>query len=417
MSKKSRAKKDRRLNGSFNNNNNNNNFWTRSRLLVAAGVIALPLGIIGAVKLLEPKKHDVPIQSKPLENIVDSDDVAQRLMLDGFYTNNIWVRTQIKPQLVDLIKKQIADPGLEMKVKVRDFMKFNIFNYYDFVLDQKRAEDETYARFSKALTDIVNELPNIDPAFDRFLEGRNGNVEMDLLELNKILQPYFETLGYVCMITPDLEEGIKRPNMILMETSDIKTFEVNCLNQTHVMKYRDVIGVAIPLIQGYKTPGNETEGMVIGEKDKDTICLIDTVRVKRIAESAWDTMQDGTNEYAPLLRRIFPTISKEGFISAYAELHYKSTLVHEATHDLRRKQPNEKSWPEEELVAFLNETIDGPSAIYTMLHLLRNGVAPYYQFALARFKEHVLKNDDPKNISDDALRQRSKEYLKQILSQ
>ena len=219
---------------------------------------------------------------------------------------------------VELIKKQIADPGLEMKVKVRDFMKFNIFNYYDFVLDQKRAEDETYARFSKALTDIVNELPNIDPAFDRFLEGRNGNVEMDLLELNKILQPYFETLGYVCMITPDLEEGIKRPNMILMETSDIKTFEVNCLNQTHVMKYRDVIGVAIPLIQGYKTPGNETEGMVIGEKDKDTICLIDTVRVKRIAESAWDTMQDGTNEYAPLLRRIFPTISKEGFIMAEA---------------------------------------------------------------------------------------------------
>ncbi len=412
MGRKSRLKQERNK-----NSNNNLSSFTNIRLLAAAGLVALPLGIIGVARLLDTKKHDAPIQSKPLENIVDSDEVARRLMLDGFYTNNIWVRNQIKPQLVNLIKKQIADPNLEMKVKVRDFMKFNIFNYYDFVLDKKRTPDEVYAIFSMALTDILNELPNIDPKFNRFLEGRTGNLSMDTSELNRILQPYFETLGYVCVITPDLEEDIRQPNVILMETSEIKTFEVACLDQRHIMLYRDVIGVAIPLIQGYKTPGNETEGIVFGEKDKEPTCLIDTVRIKRIAELEWETMQDGTNEYATLLKRIFPTKNKEAFVSAYIDLHYKATLVHEATHDLRRKQANKKVFPEEESIAFLNEIIEGPSAVYTMIHLLRNGVASYYQLALQNFKEHVLKGDSPEIINDDTLRQRSKEYLTEVLSQ
>ena len=415
--KRNGRKKD---NGNSNRNHSNSNnvsFWNKARLFVATGLISLPLVVLGASKLVDCSRSNPPkvTHLEHIVNSVDSPEVAERLTIDGFYTNNQDVRSQIKQRISDLVRRQIDDQSIDMKVKVRDFMKLNIFNYYDFVLDDERTNEETYSLFSRIFTDIVNILPSIDPNFESYLEGRDGDVAMDVLEMNSILRPYFETLGYVCMITPDLEFDSRRPNVILMEVGDIKKCDVKCLDKSHTMIYRDIRGVAIPLIQGYKTPGNEVEGMVVGEKGGDHVCLVDTVRERGIAESAWNTLQDSSDKYLPLMKRIFPTRSKEKFISAYIDLKHRSVLVHEATHDLRRSQADKKSFHEEELIAFLNETVEGPSPLYTMLHLLRNGEAPYYRLALSRFGEHVLRGDSPETISEDSLRERARDYLVSLL--
>lgn len=405
-----------------NNGNKNNNLWTRIRLFAAAGLVALPLGIIGVARLLDDKKHDAPIQFKALENIVDSSEKARQLTINGFYTNNILVREQVRQDtIIPFLDQQLNDNNFPLKHNARDIVKYFIFKYYDFVLDSQRNQDETYAFFNQQMQNVVDKLEELDPVFAASLKdtanrsiGESGKSNADINTINKLLGSYFRSHGYTFYITPDIVYEFARPNVILMETSDVKTFEVNHLGKIHLMSYRDIIGVAVPWIQGYEEQGNETEGLVIAEKDKEPTCLIDTIRSKRIAETAWNHVKNENTIFAQLLRKIFQINNKNNFIQSYTSMAYQATLVHEATHDFRRAQGNQKSNQEEELIAFLNEIIEGPNALFSMNNLLRNGEAPQYKLALSNFRANVLQGISPSDITDQELRNRSRKYLTEL---